>query len=144
MGELVVYTTQSIPLEPIIYTLNNGWDHTGVETYEFWSSAPAGTPSFIDAPISSIIAHHRALPETARAEPFVVVDRVDWENEGVLGVNMNYNGTFIPVASFCIVPDEPLAAPPRLPSHLRHHIVLECLSPYPNLKILKFRISADA
>lgn len=55
-------------------------------------SSPGGNPSFINAPVSAVVAHHRAHPGNANKRFFVVIDRVDWANEGVLGVNLNFDG----------------------------------------------------
>ncbi|MDI1490025.1 MAG: hypothetical protein OHK93_001224 [Ramalina farinacea] len=97
-GAFLVYTTESVSLDPIVQKLNHG-RFGDASSGDIWFPVPAETPSFINAPVSAVVAHHRAHPGNANKRFFVVIDRVDWANEGVLGVNLNFDG-FIDAARF--------------------------------------------
>ena len=90
-GAFIVYTTLSLNLDPVLRTLNYG--HFGDTSHgDIWYPAPATAPSFVGNPVSAIIAHHRTQPGAANKRFLIVADRPDWETEGVLGVNLNFEG----------------------------------------------------
>ena len=90
-GPFLVYTTLPINLDPILKALNYG-QFGDASHGDIWYSAPS-TPDFVDVSPSAIVAHHREQPGTANKRHFVIVDRADWEIEGVLGVNLSFEGT---------------------------------------------------
>ena len=47
---------------------------------------------FVNRPLSSIVHYHRSQPESFNKEYFAIVDRADWKSDGVLAVNLAYEG----------------------------------------------------
>ena len=87
-----VYATVDIDPFPLLMNLNHG---ISGDTRKWYPSSQ----SFINRPLSSIIHHHRSQPESSKTQYFIVVDRADWEAEGVVGVNLDFE-SFIDAARF--------------------------------------------
>ena len=94
-GAFCLYATVDIDLSKLLATLNHGIFGDSDAGDQWYPSSQ----SFINRPISSIISHHRSQPESFNKGYFVVVDRADWKAEGVVGVNLAFEG-FIDAARF--------------------------------------------
>ena len=94
-GAFCLYATVDIDLSKLLATLNYGIFGDSDAGDQWYPSSQ----SFIDRPLSSIISHHRSQPGSFNKRYFVVVDRADWEAEGVIGVNLAFEG-FIDAARF--------------------------------------------
>lgn len=87
-GAFCVYATVDVDLSELLSTLNYGI--FGDSDYgDQWYPQ---SQSFIHRLPSSIIQHHRSQPGPFNKKYFVIVDRVDWKSEGVLGVNLADEG----------------------------------------------------
>ncbi len=90
-----VYTTvAAIDLPPLIRTLNLGIFGTFTDG-EQWAPSPHLFPSSDSGSgptISEIIRHHRASSGDMDKTHFVVADRANWREEGVLAINLNFDG----------------------------------------------------
>ena len=94
-GAFCLYATVDIDLSDLLVTLNYGIFGDSDAGDQWYPSSQ----SFINRPLSSIISHHRSQPESFNKRYFVVVDRADWKAEGVVGVNLAFEG-FIDAARF--------------------------------------------
>ena len=94
-GAFCLYATVDIDLSKLLATLNHGIFGDSDAGDQWYPSSQ----SFINRPLSSIISHHRSQPESFNKRYFVVVDRADWKAEGVVGVNLAFEG-FIDAARF--------------------------------------------
>ena len=94
-GAFCLYATVDIDLSTLLATLNHGIFGDSDADDQWYPSSQ----SFINRPLSSIISHHRSQPESFNKRCFVVVDRADWKAEGVVGVNLAFEG-FIDAARF--------------------------------------------
>ena len=84
----VYSTVPTINTSEVVKTLNLGIFGNFTDG-EQW--APS-TQSFLNRPISTIVQHHRTSPGDFNKTYFVVADRLDWHSEGVLAVNLNFEG----------------------------------------------------
>ena len=87
-GAFCLYATVDIDLSDILATLNHGIFGDSDSGDQWYPSSH----SFIDRPLSSIVHHHRAQPESFNKRYLVIVDRPDWKTEGVVAVNLAYEG----------------------------------------------------
>lgn len=87
-GAFCVYTIVDIDLSEPLETLNHGIFGDSNAGDQWYPSSH----TFINCSLSSIIQHHRSQPESFNKKYFVVVDRKDWKSDGVLGVNLSYEG----------------------------------------------------
>lgn len=94
-GAFCLYATVDIDLSNLLATLNHGIFGDSDAGDQWYPSSQ----SFVDRPLSSIIRHHRSQPELFNKRYFVIVDRADWQDEGVVGVNLAFEG-FIDAARF--------------------------------------------
>ena len=94
-GAFCLYATVDVDLSDCLEALNHGIFGDSDSGDQWYSSSE----SFINRPLSSIVHHHRSQPESFNKRYFAIVDRPDWKSEGVIGVNLAYEG-FIDAARF--------------------------------------------
>ena len=82
-GAFVAYNTVTVDMTQLVKVLN----HEG--KFSLWV---ATDQSFVRQPVSSVVQHHRSNPGASNKTLFVVVDREDWEHEGVLAITLNDDG----------------------------------------------------
>lgn len=87
-GAFCVYAAVDIDFSELLQSLNHGIFGDSDSGDQWYLSSQ----SFLNRPLSSIIQHHRCQPESFNKKYFVIVDRADWKSEGVLGVNLAYDG----------------------------------------------------
>ena len=94
-GAFCLYATVEINLSELLAILNY-WIFGDSDAGDQWYPS---SQSFINRPLSSVINHHRSQPESFNKRYLVIVDRADWKAEGVVGVNLAFEG-FIDAARF--------------------------------------------
>ena len=87
-GAFCLYATVDIDLSEPLATLNHGIFGDSYQGDQ-WYPSPQ---SFVDSLLFSIVQYHRSQPGLFNKRYLAIVDRADWRAEGILGVNLSYEG----------------------------------------------------
>lgn len=83
-----IYATINVEVTKLTKTLNLGI-FGNFEGGEQWAPSPR---SYLDSSVAAIVRHHRSDPGNFDKIYFIVADREDWESEGILAVNLDFEG----------------------------------------------------